>query len=260
MTASLAGLRVLILRSARPGDPLAARLTARGADVHSFPLLGIEPRPALDADLAVTAADADGWIFISRHAVRHGLDQLAAAGLLPTRVPIFAVGAATAAALREDWGIAARHPSEANTEGLLRLPELQEVRGRTIVIFRGVGGRDALRAGLCARGARVHYCELYRRVPERRWEPELSTALAAPGPLLLVAHSGEVLRALRLVVDRARACEGPSIPLPVCLVPGARVAGIARGLGFESLIAASALAAKMEQAVCRWYTPERFGK
>jgi len=82
VTASLAGLRVLILRSARPGDPLAARLTAKGADVHAFPLLGIEPRPALDADLAVTVAEADGWIFISRHAVRHGLDQLAAAGLL----------------------------------------------------------------------------------------------------------------------------------------------------------------------------------
>lgn len=258
MTISLAGLRVLILRSARPGDPLAARLTAKGAEVHSFPLLGIEPRPALDAALSGTVATADGWIFVSRHAVRHGLEQLAAAGLLPARVPIFAVGAATAAALREDWGIAARHPSEANTEGLLGLPELQEVRGRTIVIFRGAGGRDALRAGLRARGARVHYCEVYRRVPERRWEPELSMALAAPGPLLLVAHSGQVLRALRPVVDRAQECEGHSIALPVCLVPGERVAGIARGLGFEPLIAASALAAKMEQAVCRWYTPERF--
>ncbi|MGE3296316.1 MAG: uroporphyrinogen-III synthase [Porticoccaceae bacterium] len=257
MTISLAGLRVLILRSARPGDPLAARLMAKGADVHSFPLLGIEPRPALDADLAVTVANADGWIFVSRHAVRHGLEQVAAASLLPTRVPIFAVGAATAAALREDWSIAARHPSEANTEGLLGLPELQEVRGRTLVIFRGAGGRDALRAGLRARGARVHYCEVYRRVPERRWEPELSMALAAPSPLLLVAHSGEVLRALRAVVDRARESEDRSIALPVCLVPGERVAGIARGLGFEPLIAASALAAKMEQAVCRWYTPGR---
>lgn len=248
----------MILRSARPGEPLAARLAAQGADVSSFPLLGIEPRSALDADLAVTVAEADGWIFISRHAVRHGLDQLAAAGLLPTRVPIFAVGAATAAALHEEGGIAAVHPAEPSTEGLLKLPELQEVRGQTLVIFRGVGGRDALRAGLRARGAGVHYCEVYRRVPERRWEPELSTALAAPGPLLLVAHSGEILRALRPVVDRARERAGRSLVLPVCLVPGTRVAGIARGLGFEPLIAVSALAAKMEQAVCRWYTPERF--
>ena len=254
MTASLTGLRVLILRSARPGDPLAARLTDRGAEVHSFPLLAIESRPALDADLAVTVVRADAWIFISRHAVRHGLDQLAAAGLLPTRVPIFAVGAATAAALHEDGGIAAAHPAEPNTDGLLELPELQEVRGQTIVIFRGVGGRDALRAGLRARGASVHYCEVYRRVPERRWEPALAAALAAPGPLLLVAHSGEVLRALSQLLERA---DG-SMPRPVCLVPGERVADIARGLGFEPVIAASALAAKMEQAVCHWYTPERF--
>ncbi|MFZ2207781.1 MAG: uroporphyrinogen-III synthase, partial [Porticoccaceae bacterium] len=158
------------------------------------------------------------------------------------------------AALREDWSVSARHPAEANTEGLLKLPELQAVQGQTLVIFRGVGGRDALRAGLRARGARVHYCEVYRRVPERRWEPALAAALAAPGPLLLVAHSGEVLRALRRVV----ACAGRSLPCPICLVPGERVADIARGLGFEPIVSASALAAKMEQAVCRWYTPERF--
>lgn len=254
MTASLTGLRVLILRSARPGDPLAARLTDRGAEVHSFPLLAIESRSALDAGRSAAVANADGWIFISRHAVRHGLAQLAAAGLVPTRVPIFAVGAATAAALREGWGISARHPSEANTEGLLKLPELQAVQGQTLVIFRGVGGRDALRAGLRERGASVHYCEVYRRVPERRWEPALAAALAAPGPLLLVAHSGEVLRALSQLLERA---DG-SMPRPVCLVPGERVADIARGLGFEPRVAASALAAKMEQAVCRWYTPERF--
>ncbi len=242
------------MRSARPGDPLAARLTARGAEVHAFPLLAIESRPALDADLSAVVANADGWIFISRHAVRHGFEQLATAGLVPTRVPTFAVGAATAAALREDWDITARYPREANTEGLLKLPELQAVQGQTLVIFRGVGGRDALRAGLSARGARVHYCEVYRRVPERRWVPALAAALAAPGPLLLVAHSGEVLRALRRVV----ACAGRSLPCPICLVPGERVADIARGLGFEPIVAASALAAKMEQAVCRWYTPERF--
>ena len=258
MTASLAGLRVLILRSARRGDPLAARLAANGAEVHALPLLAIEARPALDAVLSATVANADGWLFVSRHAVRHGLEQLSAADLLPTRVPIFAVGAATAAALHEDWGITALHPPEANTEGLLKLPELQAVQGQTLVIFRGVGGRAALRAGLCGRGARVHYCEVYRRVPERRWEAELSAALAAPGPLLLVAHSGAVLRALRRVVDRARERAGRPMPRPVCLVPGARVAGIARRLGFEPLIAASALAAKMEQAVCHWYTPERF--
>lgn len=254
MTVSLAGLRILILRSARPGDPLAARLTAGGAEVHAFPLLTIESRPALDGDLPAAVAGADGWIFISRHAVRHGLTQLAAAGLLPTRVPTFAVGAATAAALSEDWGITARHPSEANTEGLLKLPELQAVQGQTLVIFRGVGGRAALRTGLRAHGARVHYCEVYRRVPERRWEPALAAALAAPGPLLLVAHSGAVLGALSQFLERA----GDSIPRPVCLVPGERVAEIARGLGFETHVAASALAAKMEQAVCRWYTPERF--
>ena len=60
------------------------------------------------------------------------------------------------------------------------------------------------------------------------------------------------------VSSASRSSAGGSLPRPVCLVPGERVADIARGLGFESIVAASALTAKMEQAVCRWYTPERF--
>lgn len=255
MTESLSGLRVLMLRSPRPGDPLAARLRSRGAGVDTLPLLRIEPRPLPDAALTEAAANADKWLFVSRHAVRHGLGQLAAAGLLRSGIPTFAVGAATAAALHDDWGITARYPPDANTEGLLRLPELQSVAGETILIFRGVGGRDALRVGLSARGARVRYCEVYARVPEPRRVPELAAALAAPGALLLVAHSGEVVRALAAAVARVQVLNRP---LPACLVPGERVADIARRLGFAPVVAASALAAEMEQALCRWYTPERF--
>jgi uroporphyrinogen-III synthase len=46
---------------------------------------------------------------------------------------------------------------------LLACTELQEVAGRTIVIFRGVGGREHLRTTLEGRGARVAYVECYRR-------------------------------------------------------------------------------------------------
>lgn len=257
MTKSLSGLRVLLLRSARPGDPLAARLAARGADVESLPLLRIEPRSLPQAVLSDAVANADKWLFVSRHAVRHGMGQVAAAGLPHDRALIFAIGAATAAALRKDWGVAAQHPREANTEGLLRLPELQDIAGQTILIFRGVGGRDALRAGLGARGAQVRYCEVYARIPESNRDPELAAALAAPGALLLVAHSGDVVRALAAALPRVQVRECRDHPLPACLVPGERVADIARQLGFTPVIAASALAAKMEQAVCRWYTPER---
>ena len=244
----LAGLRVLILRAARPGDPLAAGLRAAGAEVHCLPLLRIEPLAVDAATLAGAAAAI--WIFVSRHAVHHGAAALRAAGCGVAGHEVYAVGAATAAAARDAWGCVAHHPVEPTSEGLLRLPGLRAVAGREVVIFRGAGGRDALRAALAARGARVRYCEVYRRVPEPRWAERVRAELARPGPLLAVAHSGAVVAALRALYRGA----APSVPV---LVPGRRVAAIARAAGLAPLIAANALAGEMEQAVRRWYTPAR---
>ena len=244
----LTGLRVLILRAARPGDPLAVGLRAAGAEVHCLPLLRIEPL-AIDSGTPGGAADAI-WIFVSRHAVRHGAAVLQAAGCEVAGHEVYAVGAATAAAVRDAWGCVARYPVEPTSEGLLRLPGLHAVAGREVVIFRGAGGRDAVRAELAARGARVSYCEVYRRVAELRWVERVRAELARPGPLLAVAHSGAVVTALRALLGDA------SVPAPV-LVPGQRVAAIARAAGFVPVTAGSALAGEMEQAVCRWYTPAR---
>jgi uroporphyrinogen-III synthase len=41
--------------------------------------------------------------------------------------------------------------------------EVQDLQGRSVVIFRGQGGREWLRTRLEARGARVEYAECYRR-------------------------------------------------------------------------------------------------
>jgi uroporphyrinogen-III synthase len=47
---------------------------------------------------------------------------------------------------------------------LLALAELRSVRGETIIVFRGEGGRERLKDVLESRGARVIYAECYRRV------------------------------------------------------------------------------------------------
>jgi len=71
---------------------------------------------------------------------------------------------------------------EADSEALAALPELQDLQGRSIVIFRGQGGREWLRTRLEARGARVEYAECYRRT-----RPD-----ADAGPLLARWQSGGV--------------------------------------------------------------------
>lgn len=249
---ALAGLRVLILRAARADDPLANRLMAAGAEVQSLPVLRIEsitPDPAVLA----RAVTADVWIFVSRHAVHRGATALAAAGLQAGAQEIYAVGAATAAAVRETFGRAASYPDDPTSEGLLRLPGLQTPAGRSITIFRGVGGRELLGETLVARGALVSHCQVYRRIAETDWSDRIRAELERPGPLLVVAHSGAVVAALRALLDAAALPRAP----PYCLVPGARVAALARAAGLVPLVAEGALAGQMERAVCRWYTPAR---
>lgn len=247
---ALTGLRVLILRSARPGDPLATRLTAAGAEVRCLPVLRIEP-VAPEPDVLARAVAAGVWIFVSRHAAQRGGMVLAEAGLRPTTQDFYAVGAATAAAVREAFGRQASYPDDPTSEGLLQLPGLQAMEGRSVTIFRGVSGRELLSETLRARGALVDYCELYRRVPEVGLRADLHAELVRTERLLVVAHSGAVVAAFSALMNATASSRAPLC----CLVPGERVATLARAAGLVPLVAEGALAGQMEQAVCRWYTP-----
>jgi uroporphyrinogen-III synthase len=83
----------------------------------------------------------------------------------PATVRVATVGAASARAL-ERYGLAVDlvPAHQFNSEALLALEELQDMRGKHVVIFRGNGGRDVLRDALIKRGAEVEYVEVYRRV------------------------------------------------------------------------------------------------
>jgi uroporphyrinogen-III synthase len=83
----------------------------------------------------------------------------------PKSLHLAAVGVGTASTLEAlGLGSVIAPAGEADSEALAALPELQDLRGRSIVIFRGQGGREWLRTVLEARGARVEYAECYRRV------------------------------------------------------------------------------------------------
>jgi uroporphyrinogen-III synthase len=169
---SLRGIGVVLTRPREAAQRLGAEIERRGGTALLFPSLDIAGLP-LDAQLADTLATArshDFWVFVSQHAVEHGVRLLRECGVDFSGVSAIAIGPTTQRALL-DAGFERVLVSEAgfDSEAALALPAFRSVtHARRALIFRGRGGRETLRQGLEARGLQVSYLECYeRQAPER---------------------------------------------------------------------------------------------
>lgn len=193
---------VLLLRPQGQNERLAGLLRGRGLTVVIEPMLKIEP-VADSAGLRSTIASLDEYddvIFVSANAARLGIDRLQAWWpQWPAKLRWFAVGDATASVLGE-FDLPALTPAEPSSEGLLSMPELERLDSRKVLIVRGEGGREVLRDGLIARGAKVTYLETYTRTAvqlDTMQRAELETLC----PLIAVVYSGETVSALNRNIE-----------------------------------------------------------
>ncbi len=197
-----------------------------------FPLLEIE---AVRDDQALREQisrlkQADFAIFISPNAVRYGIAAIRASGELPASLKIATVGQGSAKALHELGIDHVIVPAERfDSEGLLALPELRNVAGLHVMIFRGDGGRELLGDTLKARGAAVEYVTCYLRS-----KPDLDIgALVAAAPEALTVTSSEALRHLWEMLDDSQRRVLCAIPL---FLPHERIAEAARRLGWRQVL------------------------
>jgi uroporphyrinogen-III synthase len=171
MTLPLTGLKIVVTRPRDQAVQLARRIEQAGGIPLLFPLLEIAA--AQDSktlrEQITRLAQFDLAIFISPNAVRYGVEAIRVAGValpesLSSSVRIATVGQGSAKALRELGITDIIAPTERfDSEGLLALPELQNVAGWRVMIFRGDGGRELLGDTLKARGAGVEYATCYQR-------------------------------------------------------------------------------------------------
>lgn len=252
----LAGLNLLITRPQAQAEVWARQLQPLGVNTTLVPVLAIVPLTDSAAVQAIKNClyDFDLYskvIFVSQNAVHYGMNWVDDLWpQYPVEQQYFAVGAATAAALIER-GIAASAAADAmNSEALLALPQLQHVAGERILIMRGCGGRTHLGDVLSERGARVDYLELYERQLPVAAEQGLREWLAAQhGSSLVSVHSGESLENLNQLID-AELMALKKMPL---LVPGERVATLARAAGWQVIVADNATHPAMLSAMRGWY-------
>lgn len=118
-----------------------------------------------------------------------------------------------------------------DSEGLLAHPELQQLSGRKVVLFRGNGGRELLADTLAARGATVEIVESYRRLPP-------TMARDAVAQLLLPDCDGVIVTSSEAVQNLFALCDDVlAAKLKACLffASHATIADTARRFGVASV-------------------------
>ncbi len=252
--AELAGVRVVVTRPSQQAASLVRSLEAQGAEAIRFPL--IEIRAAADTraldDVIARLDTFDIAIFISRNAVSYGLEYVRARRSFPTSLAIAAVGPTTAGLLAESGLPVSILPADRfDTEGLLAHPELTQIAGKRVVIFRGRGGRELLAQTLRERGAHVEYAECYvQAVPDRN-----------PAPLVERLARGEVdvvtvtsTQGLRNLIAFVGAAGRDGLFKTALVVSSERIAEAARSAGFETppIVAKNATDAGLIEALIDW--------
>lgn len=235
-TPVLWGCYVISLRPVGGHGALRRAAAAHGARVIALSPWRLESRDDAGTRAALRAAlSAPKVVFTSPAAVR------AACALRTLRArrgqPWFAVGSGTAAALRRAGIDNVIAPARMDSEGLLALHALRDVRGKQVGLVTAPGGRGRIAAVLRRRGARVLRADVYERIavaPSPRAVARLRGLDAAP--LLLALSSGEALvhvldalpaDLLAIVKQRARV-----------IAASARLAALARGHGFRDIVIA----------------------
>jgi uroporphyrinogen-III synthase len=162
----LVGRGIVITRPREHASAIAERIRAAGGDPILFPAIEILPpeNPEAIAGVIARLERFQLAIFVSPTAAVKGHAAVSASRSWPEGVRVAGVGAGTSRALQEQGFREVLSPSgEADSEALAAMPELGDLRGASVVIFRGEGGREWLRTELERRGARVEYAECYRR-------------------------------------------------------------------------------------------------
>ena len=242
----------MVTRPREQASGLATRIEAAGGRALIYPALEIreveDPRAALDAIARLEGFDFA--VFVSPTAVRKAF-ELMRGRTWPRGVRAAAVGGATRAELEAAGVATVIAPRErADSEALLALPELAEVAGKRVVIFRGEGGREALAEGLTARGARVEYAECYRRArPDTDLRPLVEAWWRGEVHAVTLSSSRGLRNFVDLLGEPGRRLVG-ALPL---FVPHERVAEEARRLGAASAISAGPTNEEMLDALVAYF-------
>lgn len=160
-------MSILVTRPSPFGERLVEQLIKNGMEASHTPLIAFGPGDQLDKlpTHLNYIRSIDIVIVASQHAVHYASEKLEAENYSwPTNITYLAIGQKTASTLQNIIQIPVDYPKGRETsEELLKLPQLQQIAGKKVLILRGNGGREFLAEELRKSGADVTFCECYKR-------------------------------------------------------------------------------------------------
>jgi uroporphyrinogen-III synthase len=233
---SLVGRHVAVTRPAGQAAHFATALSEAGAIPVLYPVLEIrdieDVAPVLDAAIRLDSFDLA--VFVSPNAIEKALALILPRRPWPAGLRVAALGKSSERELARNGIHDVISPQlRFDSEALLELPELIDIQGKRVIIFRGDGGREVLGDTLKARGATIADVTCYRRA-----RPQID-----PAPLLklwevgrldaVTLTSSEGLRNFHEMIGRLGQAWLKKTP---AFVPHARIAEQARDLGLDRVI------------------------
>jgi uroporphyrinogen-III synthase len=215
---------------------MAALIRAAGGEPVLFPALEIFDAEDLQPVLAlIDRLDTfDLAIFISANAVNKALALVQARRAWPAGLRVATVGRGSERELQRGGFAAVIAPRERfDSEALLDQPELKDVRGKHVLIFRGDRGRELLGDTLSARGAVVEYAECYRR---GRPQADIAPLLALAERHKLDAFSVTSSEGLANLYDMLGEASQQWFKQTPLFAPHERIAAAARSLGVQTVV------------------------
>ncbi|KGP62378.1 uroporphyrinogen-III synthase [Legionella norrlandica] len=165
MTISLKGLRILNTRPKGQAQALNKEIIEAGGVPVECPALEIiSSQKNWIAQLPDLSA-INQAIFVSPNAVRYSLSKLVAKGIhWPTSIRVIAIGKGTAKALTEFHIPVNDVPELPNSEHLITLDSLQEIKNQQILLVKGEDGRKLIEEYLLSKDTKLHSLTVYKRI------------------------------------------------------------------------------------------------
>ena len=251
MSLPLDGRCVLVTRPIQQSAVLAQGIRDAGGNALVFP--AIEIQPVADDALARQIdrlEECTAAIFISPNAAQYGTTAVRVRREFPPHLTLYALGPGTARELTEQGVHNVIQSGGQDSEALLVLPDLQNIVGQRIVIFRGVGGREWLADNLKARCAHVEYAECYRRVCPAADTAPLLQRWSTGGVHAVTITSAETLHNLVAMLGDEGAAYLRTTPL---FASHEKIAETARQFGIHQVITTTGGDAGFISGLITWF-------